>query len=391
MNKETLKVIIFQIITCVAITGLAYADEVCFQCHDSKNFMGKVVHQPVNQQKCGICHNPHVARHKGLLNAREDQLCFSCHRNLQSKFTSGIVHEPIANGECSSCHAPHVSQGKGLLRDNLANECLKCHDKLPKEYKQTHKPFAEGKCMACHKPHQADNVLLLVDDSTDNLCKSCHEMSTLEKGHTGYPGTLKDCLSCHNPHGSDREHLVRNNLHKPYEEGCSSCHDSSTGVTMTACLKCHENVQGQMEATHSHLTLHEGNSCLNCHSPHAGDTPSLLKARERLICVNCHEVTIHGYKSSPFKHPDINACSSCHESHGSRHISMLKGDGNDTCIGCHKTQGDFSHPVGPEVLNLLTGQMVTCVTCHNPMGTEYEDHLVKDGNQDLCVLCHRTY
>ncbi|MBU1233200.1 MAG: cytochrome c3 family protein [Proteobacteria bacterium] len=35
--------------------------------------------------------------------------------------------------------------------------------------------------------------------------------------------------------------------------------------------------------------------------------------------------------------------------------------------------------------------MVTCVSCHNPMGTDHKAHLVQEGKRALCVLCHRTY
>ncbi|BCO10280.1 hypothetical protein GF1_26560 [Desulfolithobacter dissulfuricans] len=70
---------------------------------------------------------------------------------------------------------------------------------------------------------------------------------------------------------------------------------------------------------------------------------------------------------------------------------MLRGNGNDVCVQCHEDQGKFTHPVGPEVLDSHTGQMVTCVSCHNPMGTEYKYHLIEEGKKALCVLCHKTY
>ncbi|MDW7772482.1 MAG: cytochrome c3 family protein [Desulfobulbaceae bacterium] len=372
------------------LTGPASADSVCFECHDKAQFTGNVVHQPVGNLQCGTCHNPHVARYKGLLNTREDRLCYSCHKELETTFNQGIVHDPVADGSCSACHAPHVSDGKGLIRDNLADICFSCHEKLPREFPETHNPFARGQCIACHDPHQADKAELLAD-APDKLCSSCHDRADLEKGHPDYPGTLRDCLSCHNPHGSERPALIRNILHKPYEQGCAGCHDLESGVTMNSCLKCHDDVQGEMLATRSHLTLHDGNSCLNCHSPHAGDTPSLLNAREKQVCVSCHEKIFAGYRSSSSRHPDINICTRCHEPHGSNHLAMLKGNGNDVCIECHKTQGEFSHPVGPDVLDSHTGQMITCVSCHKPMGTEFDNHLIDDGDKALCIQCHRSY
>ncbi len=70
---------------------------------------------------------------------------------------------------------------------------------------------------------------------------------------------------------------------------------------------------------------------------------------------------------------------------------MLKGGSNAVCIQCHESQGNFTHPVGPKVLEIHTGQMVTCVSCHNPMGTNNKFHLIQEGKKALCILCHRTY
>lgn len=366
------------------------ADVSCFGCHDAVQFSGKVVHKPVADARCDVCHNPHVARYKGLLRNRQDVLCYSCHRRQEKAFSQGIVHDPVARGKCSSCHAPHVGSRKGLIRDDPAADCFACHKKLPEKYKVTHKPYAEGRCMSCHRPHQADNLQLLADES-DHLCLSCHEDSGLEEGHSGFPGKLKNCLSCHNPHGSERAGLIRNVVHQPFKDGCGSCHDGSVGLGMENCLKCHPDVRKQMLAPHSHLSQTNGNSCLNCHSPHAGDDENLLKGPERLLCASCHGQTMAGYRQSRFRHSDIQDCSGCHEVHGSRNPAMIKGDGNDVCIQCHENQGKFTHPVGPGVLDRFTGQMVTCVSCHNPMGTEFEYHLVREGKKALCIVCHRAY
>jgi predicted CXXCH cytochrome family protein len=261
---------------------------------------------------------------------------------------------------------------------------------MEKEFKVTHKPFADGQCSFCHRPHQADNLELLADDP-DALCLSCHDMAKLQSGHKGYPEKLSSCLSCHAPHGSDRTALMRNILHQPYEKDCTICHNKAGGKSTGSCLKCHENVKEEMKATHSHLTLRDGNSCLNCHSPHAGNDKALLKGTERLLCSGCHQPTLQEYQAKRSKHPRLEKCSLCHMPHGSDNLAMTRGDSNDVCIRCHKSQGKFTHPIGPEVLDSHTGQMVTCASCHNPMGTDYAFHLRAEGKKALCVLCHRTY
>ncbi len=369
----------------------AASSNVCFDCHEQELFKNTVIHQPVLESKCSTCHNPHVARYRGLLRKQEATLCYSCHEQSKKQFNQGIVHPPVAQGKCSVCHAPHASTEKGLINKNLAENCFTCHKNLKKEYTQTHKPYADGDCISCHKPHQADNLQLL-NEEADSLCLSCHNDSRqLDSAHKDYPAALKGCLSCHNPHGSERKGLIRDFLHKPYAENCGSCHQGSAKVSMSTCLKCHEKISEEILTTHSHISLQDGNSCLNCHSPHAGNNKALLKDREEQVCRSCHAQTLDLYKDTISRHPPVEKCSSCHESHGSKNLGMLKGDGNAVCVQCHETQGNFTHPVGPEVLEDHTGQMVTCVSCHNPMGTKYKYHLVQEGKRDLCILCHRAY
>jgi predicted CXXCH cytochrome family protein len=380
----------FAFIFLFGATDPALAANVCFSCHEKSQFKDTITHKPVAESQCSVCHNPHVAKHKGLLRDREDTLCYSCHQTSKEAFAKGVVHPPVARGECSACHTPHASSEKGLISKDLAKDCLGCHTDLQKEYKQTHKPYGDGNCTTCHRSHQADNLQLL-SDKPDALCLSCHGEDTLQASHKDYPLALKDCLSCHNPHGSDRKGLIRNFLHQPYVEGCSSCHQGSARVDMATCLTCHEETGKELLTSHSHITLQEGNSCLNCHSPHAGDDKALLKYREKLVCNSCHGETLSHYSQTVSQHPPIKKCSTCHKPHGSRNLAMLKADGNVVCIQCHETQGNFTHPVGPEVLDSHTGQMVTCVSCHNPMGTNHKDHLVHEGKRALCILCHRAY
>jgi predicted CXXCH cytochrome family protein len=77
--------------------------------------------------------------------------------------------------------------------------------------------------------------------------------------------------------------------------------------------------------------------------------------------------------------------------HGSNRRAMLKLDGNAICSQCHETQGKFSHPVGEKIRDPRTGQMMTCVSCHNPHGTSFRHQLIMSGQKDLCTQCHQTY
>ena len=233
---------------------------------------------------------------------------------------------------------------------------------------------------------------MLLTTSKEKLCGECHQGSDLQDRHKGFPGTLQGCLTCHNPHGSNRKAMIRSSLHKPMTQGCTTCHEGGKGrVGVSKCLECHPEVVKQMQTTHSHLGQKNGNSCVNCHTPHAGDDKRLLLTREKQVCAQCHRSSIDKYKDSRFRHASIDNCSDCHFPHGGNDMAMLKGNGLEVCALCHEDQGNFTHPVGPDVPDPRTGRMMTCITCHNPMGTDYPDNLILDGKEVLCRQCHTQY
>ncbi len=381
------------LIFCLVLPGVGFADSVCFKCHERKAFSGKIVHKPLVDGQCTVCHNPHVSYYKGLLEAEGAALCFSCHKKEEKIFQQGMVHQPVRSGQCLSCHVPHASSEQGLLKQDISSSCFVCHEKLQQKYQFNHLPYAQKKCFECHLSHKTVNGRLLKNEP-DKLCLSCHKTGELQKGHPNYPATLQNCLSCHNPHGSSRKGLVRDVLHKPFIKGCKECHENGKYAgDPVNCLRCHQGVAAGIRVRHSHLTGNSENKCVECHSPHAGDNKSLLKGSQLQLCRKCHNDTIVRYENKPFRHPKAKQgiCTDCHEVHGSNRIAMLKGDGNAICTGCHETQGKFTHPVGEKVIDIRNGQMVTCISCHQPMGSEFKYELVLSGSRDLCLQCHKRY
>ena len=377
------------VVLSVGPVATGFAETTCFKCHKRADFRGKVVHQPVAKDQCSACHSPHVAHFKGLLQKSGASFCYGCHKEQAAIFAQGIVHQPVRQGQCLTCHDVHASEAKGLLKGRLAESCFACHKTLPSKFKHTHKPYAKGDCQACHRPHQSGNMQLL-KSKPDELCLSCHKSDTLRQVHRNFPREVSDCLSCHNPHGSNRKAIVRDVLHKPYKKGCADCHGQGR-MSAETCLRCHEEIREEVLALHSHLLDQEGCSCTACHSPHAGDTASLLKGSQKQICRSCHKDTFNNYQDKLYIHTEPFDCKECHAVHGSSHLAMLKDGGNKTCSRCHETQGKFTHPIGEKVLDPRSGQIVTCVSCHNPMGTDFRYNLKLSGTKDLCIQCHRTY
>jgi predicted CXXCH cytochrome family protein len=106
------------------------------------------------------------------------------------------------------------------------------------------------------------------------------------------------CLSCHAPVA---EQLKEKIVHRALEMGCEACHidhlaggvKSKTAHFINAvsvselCEGCHAQFKKRFEEAqvqHTALQL-DDDSCITCHSPHASQEPSLLKARVMNLCI----------------------------------------------------------------------------------------------------------
>jgi predicted CXXCH cytochrome family protein len=374
----------------LATQGITEAAVDCFSCHDRAAFQKRVNHEPAAGGDCLSCHNPHVARFSGLLQQQVKDLCYSCHSNAADEHNQGVVHMPVKKGECLGCHDPHASNQDGLLNDRPSAICFGCHTEMPKKFKNTHAPYAKGECDSCHQPHQSPYPYLLAKEP-EALCLSCHTPASVRQKHPGFPTEPANCGSCHNPHGSDRPALIRNALHEPYAEGCGDCHQGKNPVRIDTCLECHPEVGDQMASSHNHLVRYGENGCVACHSPHAGDDDRLLKGKERHVCGTCHEATFKRHDAAKYSHQMTDACNNCHAPHGSNHPAMAKAPINEVCSSCHGKHGVFTHPIGENVFDPRTGQMMTCASCHASKGTDHDYHTRFNRKKALCIQCHAEY
>ena len=374
----------------------------CINCHSqfADSLKKKVIHKPVVEGKCILCHNPHVSKYKGLLKEGSSGLCYGCH-GKDKGFNAPVVHKPVADGKCLLCHEAHAADISALLKKEGGKTCFECHaEKTIITAANVHPEVKKGNCSACHTPHSSYVVDLLKKEKKE-LCATCHDASKRRfvNAHMGYETRGSDCLECHSGHSSKNGSLLRASLHKPFgEKKCDTCHINGSkrlkDVNYTLCTQCHEGSMPSFNKIYSHLIPGQnGNFCLNCHNAHASDGSFLLKDKESRVCFSCHSDTKMMVKKSNYIHPELRKgqCSSCHTAHGSNNMYFLT-KGSKTCSTekCHPTQGRFTHPIGEKTIDPRTKLPMDCSTCHNPMGSREKNILRLKGDRELCVQCHQV-
>lgn len=117
-------------------------------------------------------------------------------------------------------------------------------------------------------------------------------------------------------------------VHKPYaEEKCADCHEGRLRISKydsTICLKCHDQKVSDHPVTHGPVVAQ---ACLWCHSPHESAYPSLMKARPRDVCTQCHTAAMLENPRVPAHTDDTKDCLACHFGHGSSDRYLMRPEG----------------------------------------------------------------
>lgn len=175
------------------------------QCHvDIRSI--KNPHSPVRERRCGACHIQSAADHPSRAGKEFSpsgstlvEMCFSCHEALAKELREAtVLHAPVADGKCQVCHAPHGTDFPMLFPVFvLVNEweppfgpphvdtvklCWQCHDRnmivesmatgvtqfrdSERNFHYLHvaKPKNRG-CRVCHQTHAARQAALFRDDT----------------------------------------------------------------------------------------------------------------------------------------------------------------------------------------------------------------------------------
>jgi predicted CXXCH cytochrome family protein len=376
----------------------------CLECHGdlAAELERPVAHPPVKQGNCTACHNPHVSRFSALLKEAPGPVCLTCHAGVGREVARAHPHAPAREGRCAACHEPHGGRSRGLLSKTGAALCSSCHAGPAAWIKRPvqHVPFARGQCGTCHEVHGSDSAGMLTRPVA-SLCGSCHAAgASLRKAHRGYPVEKADCMQCHDPHASTQPGLFRESLHAPFEQGeCMACHATPGSPepfrtrlpVLRLCGECHaEETEAVAGRPFPHLSGGDG-ACTACHNPHTADGKALLKSVQKDLCLTCHDPG--GAKSGQagrfLSHGDGRECTACHEPHGGSRPLLLAADGVALCSGCHQPQHTVSHPTGETHPDPRNATPMTCLSCHAIHDAPHPKYLVRSGERDLCVGCHR--
>lgn len=385
--------------------SVVQAAKTCYDCHKKQKqeyTSRKNVHEPVKSEKCESCHKRHGFSQTLVLVATDNELCFSCHKDLKEKFASGTIHFPVEKGVCWDCHNPHASDKTALLRGAPAetadpSSCLMCHDEnLAPSLKATHqhKPFAELQCLTCHDAHNSQHAGLLKQEPAA-LCMSCHQKDEkqIAVAHAGKNTEALSCIDCHSGHSSSDQGLLSDQTHSPFAAGdCETCHalpDTSGTVVFaegttknSICSACHED-QAKSELQpfpHAGVTA---DNCADCHKPHSSRFGPLLVKEEGKICQDCHSDILTASDKGKHLPALLGECGKCHEVHGSDKPHLLKKSGAELCLGCHTTMA-----AAKDSSASVHAASEDCLGCHNPH-EGFGKSLLKKPADQLCADCHQ--
>jgi predicted CXXCH cytochrome family protein len=305
------------------------------------------VHGPVNVNACDVCHElVDEEAHEFTVLREGKELCTYCH-----EFQTGdapLVHEPVKTEQCLGCHNPHGGPTRHMTREaSIAQMCGRCHEPVTPHLAFLHTPVRDGECVSCHSPH-GSQLPNLLDLAGADLCLACHDNFATQLTEASFTHKAMDeqCTACHGSHGGSEAMSLK----EPAPQLCFTCHD--------------ETRQQVMGAAVSHDTaVMQGQSCLNCHTPHGGNLAALMRDEPAELCLDCHVEPIDANgrtvaSLASLDDPAVHAhgpiadgqCSGCHQPHGSAHRDLL------------------TKPYEQDLYREFSiDQYAFCFQCHDPM------------------------
>jgi predicted CXXCH cytochrome family protein len=178
------------------------------------------------------------------------------------------------------------------------------------------------------------------------------------------------------------------------EQNCTTCHEglpsADSGASMKAdCGVCHKAFAA---ASFVHAPV-EMKECGTCHSWSAEKRAPVTEKAVPDGCYGCHPEKQTAVDSSTTPHPVASECTTCHSPHGTDIKHQLKADVYSLCTSCHPAY-TINHPIGKHPVrfakNDLMAEEISCVSCHNPHGTNTPKLLkAEGGSMAICLQCHQ--
>ncbi len=246
---------------------------------------------------CVDCHTDTVNAFKATPHAESPQGCVGCHGDSKAHLAAGGGKGTMRNL-------------KGLSASDASAVCLNCHDKGGQKHWEgsTHDTRSVS-CITCHEPHPAGRVpKALLRKPQFELCTSCHlqkKAALMRSAHMPMREGKVLCTSCHNPHGTPYPKQL---LQVSVNQNCYSCHAEKRGPFLWEHAPVREN-------------------CLNCHDAHGTVNDYLLKVKQPMLCIQCH----NGFASGGM---------------GNAHAVRDRYALNQSCMNCHPAIHGSTHPRG---------------------------------------------
>jgi DmsE family decaheme c-type cytochrome len=267
-------------------------------------------------------------------------------------------------------------------------KCLMCHDTAyQKMARSKHAVAADGRnfgCIGCHggSSEHADNPTEKKPDRR------------FGKGGADAAEATETCLACHQTASPKTLVLWAGSSHPQNGVACNNCHQIhadkdkvfSAAAQPTVCYACHKEQRILADRPWRHPVQEGKMSCSSCHAVHGSAGPKLVK--KDTVNTTCY--ACHAEKRGPFvqnHQPVQEDCGSCHNPHGSNIQAMLKARDPILCNQCHvpHTAGGIGALRGqPGVLPpAVPPQTVSAVT---PLSSGINTINVWQGRS--CLNCH---
>jgi predicted CXXCH cytochrome family protein len=275
----------------------------CLECHETGKKDLAVVHknQLFKQARCSSCHEPHASN--------------------SPKRLPEFSHGPFAKRECTVCHAEPVEGKVRLVAADIEELCYSCHEDVQKRIenaKYRHQVISEDKsliknrssCLECHDAH-ATNQKNLLKKPEQALCSGCHIKLTADKKYV-HEAVSVSCIFCHDAHASD----LPKTLLVPVPKLCVGCHGANAIKIVRSkqpfllfedrvsvppnAFKGMRQINLSKDGRTGHPTKEHPIyvqatarkaelNCLSCHVPHADESsPKLLVREGATLCSGCH-------------------------------------------------------------------------------------------------------